>query len=143
MAHNHSHNLDELLSEHGLRKTTFRKEILRIFQKYDGKAIPSVTIEEELDEFDRITLYRTLKSFEEKGLIHQTIDVSGNARYALCGHDCSTEQHEDTHAHFHCTSCGETQCLNEFSTGITNLVPEGYVTKDVQVTLSGLCNTCA
>ena len=58
--------------------------------------------------FDRVTLYRTIKQFEEKGLIHEVIDTKGQAKYALCVTECTTHEHHDDHLHFHCSQCDRT-----------------------------------
>ncbi len=133
---------DHMLADHGLRKTSFRKEVLSIFLENKGKAVTNATIEDSLKDFDRITLYRTLKSFEEKGLIHIALDSKGLSRYALCDHNCNAHQHQDTHAHFHCDNCGNTTCLDEMHDGYESLVPQGYQIKDVQITFSGVCQSC-
>ena len=133
---------NRILEDHGLRRTNFRKEVLSIFVKNKGKAITNADVESELNDFDRITLYRTLKSFENKGLIHLAIDTSGQTKYALCGDSCDVHQHTDGHAHFHCNKCGETQCMDDISRDIGELIPEGYVVEDVQVNFSGICSAC-
>ncbi len=134
---------DHMLADHGLRKTAFRKEVLSIFLANKGKAVTTASIEDSLKDFDRITLYRTLKSFEEKGLIHLAMDINGQSRYALCDHNCSVDKHQDTHAHFHCDSCGHTTCLDEMHESYEALVPQGYKIKDVQITFSGVCQSCS
>lgn len=132
-----------MLADHGLRKTAFRKEVLSIFLANKGKAVTTSAIEESLENFDRITLYRTLKSFEEKGLIHLAMDINGQSRYALCNHNCNVEKHQDAHAHFHCDSCGHTTCLDDMHDSYESLVPQGYKIKDVQITFSGVCESCS
>ena len=133
---------ERMLEEHRLRKTTFRKEVLAIFLTYQGRAITQIDIEEKLGDFDRITLYRTLKSFEDKGLIHLALDVTGQSKYALCNHGCDEDSHHDMHAHFHCDHCGKTLCLDEMSERFDSLVPKGYQVDDVQITFSGTCSIC-
>ena len=137
------HTLDHMLKEHGLRKTPFRREVLKVLKTHQGRAIASEVIESALGEHDRITLYRTLKSFEKKGLIHLTPSLTGQAKYALCQHLCSEDAHHDMHAHFHCDQCGETTCLDDLSSTKSYHVPRGYEVKDIQVTLSGTCQQCS
>jgi len=139
-----NHILEHMLADHGLRKTAFRREVLAILKSNEGKAISNDVIEEGLGEYDRITLYRTLKSFEQKGLIHTTTDAGGQAKYALCQHlMCSEEAHHDSHAHFHCDQCGQTTCLDDMTKPPSYQVPSGYEIKDIQVTLSGVCQSCS
>ena len=142
MNRNQSTILDKQLEQHGLRKTAFRKEVLNIFLKHSGKAIGHTEIELALEEWDRITLYRTLKSFENKGLIHQTPDVNGSVRYALCGHNCSAHDHNDSHAHFHCTKCDDTICLDDAVQNFSFRLPPNYELSETKVLLEGICATC-
>lgn len=125
-----------------LRKTPFRKLVLLYLIQNKGKAVSSKDIETALDQPDRVTLYRTLKTFEDVGLIHQTVDASGSTKYALCKEGCTSTHHKDNHAHFHCTSCDNTTCIegkftNEYS------LPNGYKLKETHLILEGLCDRCS
>ena len=59
----HSEAITKLLKEHRLKRTSTRSEILNLY--YDNKhALTHKDIELELSEqFDRVTIYRTLKCF--------------------------------------------------------------------------------
>ncbi len=138
----HDDILVQLLKHHGLRNTTFRKEVLGIFRAHEGRALSHNEIERELDDWDRITLYRTLKSFEVKGLIHQTPDINGIAKYAICGHSCNQVQHDDRHAHFHCTSCNTTLCLHDSIESLHYSLPQEFVVLEAKVILNGICASC-
>ena len=131
----------DLLKSHQLRVTDVRKSCIRLLQKTTS-AMSSSELEKELDGVDRITLYRTLLSFEECGLIHHSVDASGQKKYALCSDHCDEHEHHDNHVHFHCSSCGETECLdNEVPTDIK--LPKGYQINDVQFNVMGVCAKCA
>ncbi len=137
-------NIIAQLKHHGLRRTAFREDILGIFNQEHGRALSSSDVESFLDDgYDRITLYRTLKSFEEHGIIHQLIDINGNSKYAICGHQCDKGHHEDTHAHFHCNSCGQTQCLYDSLKTLTYSTPDGFQVEEARVLLSGTCMSCS
>ena len=56
----------DLLKNHHLRITPIREKVLDVFLSRGGEAIPKLIIEERLVRFDRVTLYRTIKQFEEK-----------------------------------------------------------------------------
>ena len=94
------------------------------------------------NKYDRVTLYRTLHSFEEKGLVHSIHDVSGAVKYALCQEACNEHQHHDNHMHFSCTACGQTFCLNEVNVPALPL-PEGYKAESLHFSAQGICNACA
>src|SRR5690554_7985054 len=55
----------DILRDKNLRVTPFRKEVLEIFLENEH-AISIQDIEEALVEFDRITLYRTIRSEERR-----------------------------------------------------------------------------
>ncbi len=130
-----------LLEKMELRKTNIRKEVLQMFLNHKGKALSSKEIEDALQQPDRITLYRTLKTFEQNGLVHQAVDSSGTTKYALCSEDCSTHEHHDEHAHFHCLICGKTVCLPGHLHSQVNL-PEGYKITTFHIALEGECKEC-
>ena len=62
--------MPNLLKSKKISETPFRKEVLAIFDKHNN-AIPLSVVEKELKKFNRITLYRTIKVFLEKGIIHE------------------------------------------------------------------------
>ena len=112
MAHLKKENIEHLLREHQLKLTPQRVAVLKVFLERD-KVMSLASLNKYLGkDFDRITLYRTLNAFEEKGLIHKIPDKEV-ASYALCKHDSISHSHEDNHAHFKCTSCSLTVCLDE------------------------------
>ncbi|NRA48209.1 MAG: transcriptional repressor [Phaeodactylibacter sp.] len=129
------------LESHNLRKTSFRKEVLELFMASEGEALSNQQLEAQLNNPDRITLYRTIKAFEDKGLIHLAVDSGGISRYALCLEDCTTRSHQDKHAHFQCTMCGKTICL-EGEVTIQAKAPKGYVVERENLILEGHCSAC-
>lgn len=72
---------ESILKKHLLRVTQFRLDVISIFITA-GRALASHDIEEKLHDADRITLYRTLKSFEDKGIIHKAIDGTLTQKFA-------------------------------------------------------------
>lgn len=91
-------------------------------------------------QFDRVTIYRTLKSFEESGLIHRVADDSDSIHYALCKEDCDEHQHADEHVHFKCASCGHTYCLDVHIPPVA--LPKNYRAHQYQVLVTGICEKC-
>ena len=132
---------EEILKKHGLRNTKFRNEVLQVFCNYNH-ALSSNDIENILNHSDRITLYRTLKHFEEKGVIHKAIDGTSIVKYALCEADCSVAAHHDHHVHFHCQKCENTFCLEHVHIPTIDL-PSGYTYKSMDMVVEGICNNCA
>ena len=133
--------IDELLRRNHLSITGGRRKILELFLQQDG-ALSHGDIERRAGEkFDRVTVYRTLQTFLEKGLIHSIPSPDNSLRYALCKEDCSGGHHHDDHVHFICTSCGITICLEEVTIPPIKL-PLGYVSEQVEMLISGVCKSC-
>lgn len=131
----------KLLKKHSLRKTSFRLRVLEVFMNAQEQAVSHSQLEQSLKTFDRITLYRTLKTFEKQGIIHQAIDGSNESKFALCHSDCSVHEHHDNHAHFLCDTCGTTFCLdNVVQSNFT--LPNNYRLEKVQIALGGICGNC-
>ena len=131
----------KLLKAHGLRQTNCRMQVLGLFLEQDF-ALASHDLEQNVGEqFDRVTVYRTLKSFLDKGLIHKVPDDGSGTKYALCSTHCSEEAHHDDHVHFKCTNCGMTTCLEEVELPKVAL-PEGYSLQEINLLIQGVCKTC-
>ncbi len=135
-------DIRKVLEAHNLRKTPARIEILQLFLK-ESQAVSHSHLEDALlNKFDRVTIYRTLNSFEEKGIIHKVFDSSGVGKYALCSHKCSETAHHDEHVHFNCTECGNTYCIE--STKIPTIsIPENYKPKSLYLIAEGICSGCS
>ena len=71
------------LAKHGLSRTDFRTDLLVLFYSSDNI---SLSVDDILKHFnnsiDKVTVYRSLTSFENKGLIHIVPDAN-NLRYSL------------------------------------------------------------
>jgi len=132
---------NRLLKNFRLRSTPTRQEILHLFLKNDY-ALSHSDIETEIaDDIDRVTVYRTLKTFSDRGLIHKVLDDAGSLKYALCTEACSATEHRHEHVHFKCTHCGQTNCLN-VDIPLVKL-PKGYVAKELNLLIQGTCQNCS
>lgn len=135
------YGVTETLKRHQLSVTDSRKKILELFM-HSGNALAHADIEHHSGaEFDRVTIYRTLQTFVEKGIIH-TIPTSDNSvRYALCKDECSEGHHHDDHVHFLCDDCGTTYCLDHVVIPQVQL-PNGFRATQTDVVVSGKCGKC-
>ena len=134
-------NASSILQNHKLRKTPFRIQVLDVFINSGNSALNNNDIESLLVDFDRITLYRTLKTFEKSGIIHQAIDGSNESKFALCMDNCSEHNHEDDHAHFLCKLCQKTYCLENVISTQLNL-PQTYKLEKMHIAMTGVCEQC-
>ncbi|MGY8982671.1 MAG: Fur family transcriptional regulator, partial [Cytophagales bacterium] len=76
-------SIKELLKKRNLKVTELRMALLEIISSL-GKAISYQEIQNSLINFDRITLYRTLNTFIERGILHKIILEDHQSFYALC-----------------------------------------------------------
>ena len=130
-----------LLKRNNLSITDSRKKILQLFFEQPG-ALAHGDIEKKAGEkFDRVTVYRTLQAFVDKGIIHTIPTADNSIRYALCKDDCSEGHHHDHHIHFVCDACGNTYCLDDVVTPDIKL-PKGYSAGHVEVVVEGVCKNC-
>ena len=130
-----------ILKKNNLFNTDSRRAILEIFLQ-SNNALAHHDIEKYTGEkFDRVTVYRTLQTFIDKGIVH-TIPTADNAvLYALCHEKCAEGHHHDNHIHFICDHCGKTTCLDE--TAIPNIsLPKDYKAFQVSVVVNGVCRNC-
>lgn len=131
---------EEVLKKYKIRITPFRVSVLKAFLNAD-QAISMNDIEDYLGEHDRVTLYRTIKSFTEKGVIHE-ITMPGNIRkLALGSFSNEVHEHQDhQHVHFQCVSCNEVFCIDvEDSPQITI---KGFEIEEVEIQAKGKCIAC-
>ena len=133
---------DQILKNSSLSVTGGRKQILDIFLS-SSNALTHQDIESKCsDQYDRVTIYRTLQTFLEKGIIHNIPSTDNTIRYALCNEACiSTGHHHDNHVHFKCVQCGKTLCLDEV--GIPEVkLPKGYSIHEINMVVNGICKSC-
>ena len=132
--------LNEILRRRHLSVTDSRRKILTLFLS-QSDALTHGDIEAKAGEkFDRVTVYRTLQTFVEKGIIHAIPTADNSVRYALCK-DCEEGHHHDDHVHFVCTNCHKTICLDDTVSPKIEL-PQGYQAENVQVVINGVCKEC-
>ena len=134
-------DIKEILKSNQLSVTASREKILNLFLDQEG-ALAHGDIEKKAGEkFDRVTIYRTLQTFVEKGIIHTIPTVDNSIRYALCKDDCAEGHHHDHHVHFVCSRCKNTFCLDDIVTPSIDL-PKGYSTSHIEVVVEGTCKNC-
>jgi Fur family ferric uptake transcriptional regulator len=128
-----------ILKNHKLRITDCRLAIIQEFLEKQV-ALAHSDLEDRLNsKFDRVTIYRSLKTFLDKDLIHKVLDDSGATKYALCSHE--EENHNHEHVHFKCEKCGETTCLD--SIGLPKItLPEGFKKREMNLLIQGSCSKC-
>jgi Fur family ferric uptake transcriptional regulator len=133
--------VENILRRNSLSITESRKKILHLFFNMPG-ALAHADIERRAGEkFDRVTVYRTLQTFVEKGIIHTIPTTDNSVRYALCKNDCTEGHHHDNHVHFICLQCGNTLCLEDVIVPEVRL-PKGFSANATELVVKGICKDC-
>jgi Fur family ferric uptake transcriptional regulator len=131
---------EQKLADKNITPTAMRILVLNSLSQKKA-ALSLADIEKSLEPADRITIYRTLKTFAEKGLIHIIDDGSGFHKYALCADNCDEGNHHDLHVHFTCISCKETFCLP--NTKIPDVtLPADFSSTEMNLVIKGICSAC-
>lgn len=133
--------IEHKLNSNGIRPTAMRILIYK-YMAEKNNALALTDVEQAFLKAERTTLYRTIKTFEEKGIVHQIDDGTGVLKYALCEPGCNCEIDRDLHLHFHCNSCDKTICLTQHKIPHINL-PEGFMAEDANLVVKGICDTCS
>lgn len=135
-------DVKHMLKQHKLRYTQGRAAILQILAEHEG-ALSERDIEDAIGQrCDRVTIYRTLSTFLDHGLIHRVLDDSGAMKYASCTPQCHEgRDHAHDHVHFKCIKCGHTSCLDKVPIPAV-MLPQGYRLQEVNMLLQGHCPAC-
>lgn len=124
----------KILSSNNLNITQSRKEILNTLLSSEI-ALSEKEIRAGLNtESDRATVYRTLKIFSEKDIIHTVVTNENITKYLI-------RKKPDNHLHFRCIQCSKIICLTDVQMSSYNL-PDGYVGINTSFVVSGLCDLC-
>lgn len=132
--------IENILTSKGISPTAMRILVLEYLQKQTA-AVSLQDLERDFQHSDRTTIYRTLKTFEEKGLIHGINDGTESTKYALCADGCKAGNHYDLHLHFYCYSCQQTYCLPKHQVPEVS-IPDGFQLKELNLIAKGVCDSC-
>lgn len=131
----------DILKKNQLSITAGRIKILELFLNSAG-ALAHADIEKNTGEtFDRVTVYRTLQTFVDKGIIHHIPTTDNSILYALCKDNCEAGHHHDNHVHFICDICNNTICLDDVIIPTVKL-PKGFKPRRAEMMVNGVCGDC-
>lgn len=134
-------NFEEKLDKKNVRPTAMRLLVLEALSR-QKTAISLSDLEKSFEKSDRITLYRTVKTFQDKGIVHSIDDGTGAPKYALCEEGCNCDIEGDLHVHFHCKVCNETFCLPKYKIPEIAL-PEKFRPEEANLVVKGVCARCS
>lgn len=133
-------DIGQILEKRKIKPTAMRIVVFGFLQKHN-KPVSLKDLEGSLELTDRVTLFRTLKTFEDHKVVHSIEDGTGSVKYALCDDSCDCGYPQDVHVHFHCKVCGETECLPRVKVPAINL-PDNYSPQEASVVVKGVCHKC-
>jgi Fur family transcriptional regulator, ferric uptake regulator len=135
-----SSGAEEILRRNGFNCTRQQVALLELLIGAK-KPVSREGIAEQLKESrpDRVTVYRILERFCEKGLVHKAYVGKRGWKYELAD-NCSEQQ---CHPHFICNRCGETFCLTGAFLPLIKGLKKGFVIQRQQVRVEGLCAECS
>ena len=136
--------LKDKLNHKGYRSTAQRQKVLRIFMSLpQGEHLSAEDLHEALQrEGSRIslsTIYRTLHLMVSIGLLRELELAEGHKHYEL-------SRPSRDHHHLVCLSCNQTiEFTESFITDLGEKTANnaGYQVLDCQLTLYGICASCA
>ena len=128
-----------ILKINGFKSTPSRISILELFSS-DCKPVNAEDIFRKVNKItDQVTVYRTLNSFEEKGILRRVDLRKGSAYYEL-----NTKHH---HHHIVCKKCGLIEIFDgcEIDKISKKILSKSLKFKNItehSFELFGLCKTC-
>ncbi|MEN6575701.1 MAG: transcriptional repressor [Phycisphaerales bacterium] len=129
-----------MVKEARLYCTEARVAILKVLMAAAGPlSQDQISGQVESRSLNKVTVYRTLESLAEAGLVHRAFMEDRAWHFELADH-CTEHQ---CHPHFTCTRCGVTQCMTDISLPMAVIPRKGFVISRQQVRLEGLCPACA
>jgi len=124
---------------HKNTKPTSMRILVYDFLNHQEVAVSLTEIENHFENADRSTIYRTLKTFEEKGIVHG-IKENNTTKYHLCEDGCNENTHRDWHLHFYCKICKQTTCKEDIS--FPENIAVNFRIDEVRLFAKGICENC-
>jgi len=133
-------NITKFLESAKLKKTKPRMEIIEVLMKSNRpKSAEEMISVMGKSGPNKVTVYRTLDSMVEAGIVHRAFLSQGSQYYEMAD-KCTKHQ---CHPHFVCKDCGATRCMPEVSVPMATNPPAGFIIERQQVRLEGLCPDCS
>jgi Fur family ferric uptake transcriptional regulator len=86
---------------------------------------------------DRVTVYRVLDWLVALGFAHRIAGEDRTWRF-----HANRDTSHGPHAHFTCSRCGKTVCLEDVAVPPSVKLPQGFMPQKVELTVQGLCAAC-
>lgn len=129
-----------------MERQTRQRDALLTALNHSGQSLTPpelcVLAQAEVPSLNLSTVYRQLKSLQERGEV-QRVDLPGQpTRYeAVCSHAHEESGHH--HHHFHCRRCDRVYPIHACPGDMERLAPPGFRVDGHDLTLHGLCAECS
>ncbi len=134
--------IKRLLKPYGLKLTLPRLKVLEIFLSNDKALTYAEMLRLTEQVFDRVIVYRILRSFEDLGIIHRIVGANGSVNYALSITSMAGKKNpHQQHLHFSCTRCHAVYCLDDQLVPSITL-PDTYDVHSLSMVITGICRIC-
>lgn len=134
-----AHDCSEELRDVDLKVTPARISLMQLLEAHDKPLDAQYVIKHLVKEgVDRVTVFRILNAFVDKGLLRKLEFKEGKARYELLS--------KGDHHHFICSRCGDITDIGEdtiMHEYITNMERKyGFIVREHAMEFFGICNIC-
>ena len=123
----------------GVRATPFREQVLSLLLQRGHPMTHAEILQTLPNAADRVTLYRTLETLRDAGILHQVQGADGVWRF--CAHELDGGGCPGGHPHFLCLACGSMVCLTGQPLQRVE-VPVDVLVQGKQLVVYGLCASC-
>lgn len=134
-------NIDEILSEAGIRPTSNRVIVLREILN-SPNPLSLGELEGQIDTLEKSSILRVLTQLSDHHLVHSVEDGRGVIKYETCHGRHEHGVDTDMHVHFYCEKCKRVVCFEDIPVPQIPL-PDGFVPRSVNYMLKGLCPDCS
>ena len=132
--------IEKIIKSSNLTLTKSRKQVLIAFLQ-SARPLSLKHLRSVVGKIDRVTLFRILSIFEQRGIIHSIRLDNGQNLYALCNHECDSDNHNHKHVHFQCTECDDVSCLN--IENFPQIKLPNHTVHNLNINASGICINCS
>lgn len=126
----------ELLKEHGIPPSLQRIKILEYLHNFKTHPTADMIYQALMDEMptlSKTTVYNTLKTFTEKGILIALSLFENEIRY---------EYNTEPHIHFKCINCRKIYDLDKSFDHYNDDIIDGHKIIEHHVNLKGICKSC-
>ena len=132
-------NFDKICKSRGLSITVQRQQVYQALM--EDKSHPTVDsvymkVRKAIPTISRATVYRTLETLADEGLIQRVLHPGSSARY---------DGNPVPHAHMVCKECGKTEdCMDSDFNPVScpTRAASGFMITECDITYRGVCLEC-